>query len=154
MNNRKPIRFVEPVVQRRAISAVLTCVGVTAVVAACSTIWVLHSLSTELGTDGQQVLDQAIPLGLRVGAVALAVSLPILVMMVLAATMPLIGVHYRMRVYLRAVEEGRETGPLTLRDTDPLQDIAVLVNATTAAHRNGASAATPEHPSAKPAEAA
>lgn len=135
MNQRKLIRFVEPVVQRRIVAAILTCVGVTAVVSACVTIWSLHALATSLPSDGNEVVVRSIPIGLRVGAIALLVSLPMLVMMGLAATMPLIGVHYRMRTYLRAVAEGRERKPLALRTGDPCHELAELINVATAVHR-------------------
>ena len=142
MSKRQPIRFLEPTLQRRMIAGVLTCVGVTAVVAGSCAIWSLHGLAVSLENDTQEVLAGAIPFGLKVGGAALAVTLPLMTLMVLAATMPLVGVHHRIRTYLERVAGGEETGELSLRDGDPLQETAALINRTTAAARAAAAERT------------
>lgn len=146
MKKRQPIRFLEPAVQRRMIAAVLTCVGVTSVVAGSVATWSLHGLAVDLSNDHQEVLAQSIPFGLRVGAVALAVSLPLLALMALAATMPLIGVHHRIRTYLTDVLDGAQTGELSLRDEDPLHDVAAMINEATLPYREARGAEVGQSP--------
>ncbi|MEL6429614.1 MAG: hypothetical protein AAFU73_05950 [Planctomycetota bacterium] len=135
MPKRQPIRFLEPTLQRRMAAGVLTCVGVTAVVAGSCSIWSLHGLAVGLENDTQEVLASSIPFGLKVAGAALAVTLPLMTLMVLAATMPLVGAHHRIRTYLERVAAGEETGELSLRDGDPLQETADLINRTTVAAR-------------------
>lgn len=140
MNQRKPLRYLDPVLQRRVVAAVLTGVGVTTVVSVGATAWALARLAGELPHDGGVLVERAVGVGLLAGGAAFAVSFPVLLVMMLSATMPIFGVHHRLRRHLRGVLDGTETEPLVLREGDPMQDVAALVNHLTLDRRTGGAA--------------
>ncbi len=146
LKKRSVIRFVDAGVQRRLMAGVLTCVGVTVAAATCATIYGMDALASELPHDGELVAAKTVALGVRAGMLALVVSLPALLLLLLAATMPVAGVSYRFRQFLTEVVAGSRVEPLSLRRGDPMQAFATLLNAATeeTRRRNGEAAADPE----------
>ena len=63
--------------------------------------------------------------------VGFALAVPAFALIGAFASMPMFGALFRVHAYLRDVEAGTETEPLTLRDGDPLQEMAAMVSRVT-----------------------
>ncbi len=136
MKNRKRIRIILPSVQGRLLLLILSGAGMSVVLAACIMARRLSNLAGSLPNDGELVMEQMTSALVRDFSLALAVALPSFVLVMLALTMPFIGVLYRFRSFLEDVVKGTETQKCILRSSDPMHEICELLNLATREQRN------------------
>ena len=135
MKQRKSFRILFPTFQRRLLAFVLVSAGSTVILSVCLTAARISSLARSLPNDGQLVMDSLTGLMMRDILIALGIALPAMGLLALVATMPLFGVFFRFRSFLTDVIEGSETEPCSLRQNDPMANVAELLNAATEAQR-------------------
>lgn len=141
MNQRKSIRFVFPELQRRMLLGVLVCAGTSVILSTCISAVSLSSLARELPNDGDLLMERTPSLLMWNMGIALVIAIPAFTLLASLITMPMLGAFYSLRSFLDGVADGTRSEDCKLRESDPMKDVAELLNRVTSAQRaeNGAS---------------
>ncbi len=135
MNNRKSIRFVFPDLQRRLLLGVLVCAGTSVILSTCISAVSLASLARELPNDGDLLMERTTSLLVWNMGIALVIALPAFALLACLISMPMMGVFHRLHAFLQDTVNGDQIRGCQLRDKDPMQDVARLLNQATEAQR-------------------
>jgi hypothetical protein len=135
-DKRLPIRILFPRLQSRMLTFVLAAIGTSLVVHSLVSVISLTAAARALPSDGKELHAMIVGMLLRDLLLALVITAPAFALLAMAAFMRVIGPLYRMRVFLRAVVEGRQKEPCRLRRDDELQDFCELLNQVTEPMRN------------------
>ncbi len=137
-NQRRFIRILFPRLQSRLFTLVLAMIGTSLLIHALVSVMSLTRAAQSLPSDGKALHSMIVGMLTRDFLLAFVISVPAFGVLALAAFMRVIGPLYRMRTFLQAVVDGRETQPCRLRRTDEFQDICELVNKVTEPMRSRA----------------
>lgn len=138
MTEQRKKKIVNPRLQGRFLTLLLTAAGASVLVHAGLTVWALSSLAAELPNDARRLQD-AIPGTVVLSSLAtLLAVLPVFLMLGIAGTFRVFGPLYRFRVFLEQVARGGHTAPCRIRAGDELQEICDLLNVVTEPVRQAA----------------
>lgn len=133
--NQRKTKLINRRLQGLLLAIVVMAAGCSAILQACAVAWTHSQLAMQFPEEGQAILEELPKALIASSLVSLVITIPVMVMITLAATLRVFGPLYRFRKFLEAVIRGEQTEDCRLRKDDELKDLCGLLNVVTAEAR-------------------